>query len=225
MPIAPPSQIQHRITNIQYPFDNTFDDVWEYEKSFSSINFESYLGDQCPLCGRSGCYKQISEYYRNAITLFPHKKDVVPVARFLCHKSGRTFSLLPYQLIPYHQYTIDAIIGTLLAVYHFQSLGQQGYHGASLDLDPDCLVTPYLVHTWAILIITGLIRGHAVLQGAYPVSSADKATSSTMIRAIYLYLEAVVSQRRCVLPAVRRFCHRTNGFLFGVSSGDRSRAP
>ena len=167
----------------------------------------------------------MTEYYRNAITLFPHRKDVIPVARFLCHKSGRTFSLLPYQLIPYHQYTIDSIIATLLSVYHFQSLGQQGYHGACLDLDPDCLVTPYLIHTWAILIITGLIRGHAVLQGACPVSSAAKATSRKMIRAIYLYLEAVVSQRRYVLPVVRRFCHRTNGFLFGVSSGDRSRAP
>lgn len=215
--------------SIQYPFDNTFNDIWEYGNKFSSINFEAYLGEQCPICGKINCYTQIAEYYRNAISLFPYKKGIIPVARFLCNSTGRTFSLLPYQLIPYHQYTVDSIIGTLLTVHHYQCLGQKGYHRACLELNPDCLVTPYLIQTWAMLVSSGFIRGHPFLKASYPLSVVAKATCSTMIQTIYLYLEGVAESatlhRRCILPVLRCFCDRVGNFLFGTSSRDRIRAP
>ena len=118
---------------------------------------------QCNICGSEDCYTPIREYYRYAIDLFPFKKDRVPVARFLCNSTGRTFSLLPHQLIPYCQYTVDAVVGTLLKVYDFQQIGQTGYHGAILELDSDCSVTRYLIQTWTVLFLSGLMRGHHVL--------------------------------------------------------------
>ena len=102
---------------IQLPYINKFDTIWEYKKSFLSgqIDFLSYLGPVCPICDSLHCYRQITHYWRYAIDLFPEfKKKQVPIARFLCQKRGETLSLLPIQLIPYFQYTVSAVIGTLL---------------------------------------------------------------------------------------------------------------
>jgi hypothetical protein len=152
-----PPQLPKRIPNIQYQFDNTFANICEYKAQFSNINFQDYIGKKCIICGQENCYTQIKEYYRYAIDLFPFQKEKVPVARFLCNKTGKTFSLLPNQLIPYCQYTVDSMIGTLLKVYHFQTIGQKGYYAATLELDPDCSVTPYLIVTWAMLVLYGAV--------------------------------------------------------------------
>lgn len=76
------------------------------------------------------------EYHRFAIELFPFKKEKVPIARFLCQSTHRTFSLLPHQLIPYCQYTLAAMIQTLLRVNELQKAGYKGfYHAAPLAND------------------------------------------------------------------------------------------
>ena len=83
---------------------------------------------------------RLTPYWRYAIDLFPEfKKERVPVARFLCDKRERTFSILPSQLMPYFQYTVNAVIGTLLLVLHYRQMGQKGLHGASVAVDPDTL--------------------------------------------------------------------------------------
>jgi hypothetical protein len=57
----------------------------------------------------------MAPYWRYAIELFPDfKKKQIPIARFMCRRRRKTFSLLPIQLIPYFQYTVDAVMGTLL---------------------------------------------------------------------------------------------------------------
>jgi hypothetical protein len=226
----PPSQRTYRrISDIQLPFNNIFTDIWKYKDSFFSINFKAYIGEKCPICGKVDCYKPITEYYRNAIELFPYRKDKVPVARFLCDTIQRTFSLLPCQLIPYCQYTVAAIIGTLLKVHYFQTMGQRGYHGASLELEPDCQVTPFLIYTWKLLIIAGLRRAHPFLSERYPLSPAAQADHRQIIAAIYLYLQ-ILSQGKSPRPmnvssAVRYYSSKTGKHLFGTSSQDRNRSP
>jgi hypothetical protein len=86
------------------------------------------------------------------------------VARFLCRFLRLTFSLLPIQLVPYVQYTVAAIIGALLLGLASRQQGQQGLQGAVLAVDPDSLVTPWLVACWLVLVRKGLRRAHAVLR-------------------------------------------------------------
>ena len=100
---------------IQLPYFNKFETIWEYEKLFLSdqIDFISFLGVHCPICKRIDCYRPMAPYWRNAIELFPEfKKKRIPIARFLCRRRRKTFSLLPVQLIPYFQYTVGAVVGT-----------------------------------------------------------------------------------------------------------------
>ncbi len=137
--------------------------------------------------------------------------------------------MLPSQLMPYCQYTVDAVIGTLIKVYDYQRIGQKGYHGASLELFPDCSVTPYLIQTWAVLIMAGFLRGHHVLHEKYPLPDSKKPDSMQIIATIYLYLQSIsgsASPRPCqVKPAILYHFHQTEKFIFGRSSCDRNRPP
>ncbi len=76
------------------------------------------------------------------------------MARFLCHLKRRTFSLLPIQLVPYCQYTLTSIIGALLLGLDSRQQGQQGFQGAVLGVDPDSLVSPWLVACWLVVVLT-----------------------------------------------------------------------
>lgn len=213
--------------NIQYQFDNTYSDIWEYKAAFSNINFQNYIGDKCLICGAESCFKPIRAYYRYAIELFPHKKEKVPVARFVCRNTGQTFSLLPRQLIPYCQYTVDAVVGTLLNVYQFQQSGQVGFYGASLELDPDCSVTPYLIQTWAVLLLYGFLRSHHVFYTKFPMPHMPDPRKA--VAAVYLYLQSIGNtdcpNRTSVIPAIRYYFHQTRKCLFGKTSCDRNRSP
>ncbi len=222
----PPSQ---QDINIQHQFDNTYADIWEYKAAFLNINFQDYIGSKCLICGKENCYKPIKEYYRYAIDLFSFKKERVPIPRFLCIKINMTFSLLPLQLIPYCQYTVDAVIGTLLKVYEFQRIGRKGYHSASLELDSDCSVTPYLIQTWAVLLLAGFFRGHHILHKKFPLQVSTRPDPRDTIKTIYLYLQSISildsPDRQSVKSAIRYHFDQTGKLLFGTTSCDRVRPP
>ena len=135
------------------------------------IDFVSFLGVRCPICGGEDCYRPMAPYWRYAIELFPEfKKKRIPIARFLCRQRRKTFSLLPIQLIPYFQYTVGAVVGTLLLGMGCWQMGQKGFHGASVkvdEVDPESLVTPWLITCWLVAVVRGLRRGHAVLRQFY----------------------------------------------------------
>ena len=151
------------------------------------------------------------------------------MARFLCKKTGGTFSLLPHQLIAYCQYTVDAVVGTLLKVYEFQQIGQTGYHRASIELDSDCSVTPYLIQTWAVLLLSGFLRGHHVLHEKFPFPMSKKPDPKDIIKTIYLYLQSISGvdrpQRQCLKTAIRYHFNQTGKCLFGRTSCERNRPP
>ncbi len=137
--------------------------------------------------------------------------------------------MLPSQLIPYCQYTVDAVIGTLIKVYEFQCRGQKGYHGTTLELTPDCSVTPYLIQTWAVLILAGFLRGHHTLHEKFPVPGTKQPDSRQIITTIYLYLKSITGvdcPAPCQMkPAIRYHLNRTGKCLFGRTSCDRIRLP
>ncbi|WP_413882267.1 DUF6431 domain-containing protein [Desulfobacula sp.] len=187
------------------------------------------MGTHCPVCGKKCNYNEIPPYYRYAIDTNPFKKEKVPIARFRCKIVGLTFSVLPHQLIPYCQYTVNAIIQTLLEVYNFQERGQKGYYGVCLQMDPDCSATPFLILTWAKLLATGLKRGHHILHRLFPGKLPEDNNIFSIIKKIYLYIKGICSPeppgRFGVSQAMIHFFKNTNNHLFGLSSSDRNRSP
>jgi len=214
------------------PFTNTFGSIWEYRKSFLAgrIDFVSFIGPVCPICGEKHCYREISPYWRYAIDLFlEYRKERIPVARFLCRKSGKTFSLLPIQLIPYFQYTLQAVIGVLLLALKSWESGQRGFHGAAVRVDPDSRVTPWLVSYWVTVILSGFRHAHAMLMRWYDFSGIRSLKNTEEMEEVVGYA-ACLGWRAEILPwallqtPVTRYSGQTKRFLFGAPSQRRSRA-
>ena len=77
----------------------------------------------CPICHGDSCCIRHGYYFRQVIDENGTFYKSFPVARYLCQRKwkaklkDRTFSLLPWQLIPYRKFTITF----LLAVAEFQT--------------------------------------------------------------------------------------------------------
>jgi hypothetical protein len=214
---------------IQLPFHNTYRDIWEYQKAFleGRIDFHRFIGAECPTCGKEGCYRQIKEYYRFAIDLFPFRKEKVPIARFLCKTTQRTFSLLAHQLIPYCQYTLAAMIQTLLRVNEFQQAGYKGFYHATGEMHPDCDASPWLVYRWLGIFIIGFRRAHHLLAARFPLRDLGlRVTEKKSTGCIMPYLSAVaadnaVPSTKDIMSTVIWYGNRTKSHLFGTSSCQR----
>ena len=149
------------------------------------------------------------------------------MARFLCRKRHRTFSLLPVQLIPYFQYTVSAVMGTLLLGWAYWQRGQGGFWGASVEVDPQSLVTPWLVAFWLAAVLRGLRRGHAVLGRFYgltgirtPKRAAPWEQAAGYFLALGLKPKMIASP--LLMDLVARYSRTTKQFLFGTSSQQRA---
>jgi hypothetical protein len=210
--------------NIQFPLHNTFKDIWKYKAKFDQIDFVAYIGPSCPVCGKHSCYRQIHEYYRYAIDLFPFQRQKVPIARFWCKTRRCSFSYLPHQLIPYCQYTIGAVAGALILAYQCYRQGHKGYYGASVQVDPNSLVTPFLIYRWAIMAQRGFNRAHHVLAKFYSLSSFGHG-NEPMLKQVYLYIRYISGKAppntMNIIDAGKIFSRKTNRFLFGISSSER----
>ena len=88
------------------------------------LNLELDLRERCPLCGGKDCARFIGYYTRIVIDEHGTYFKEFPIARYICEGKGKrrqtghkTFSLLPYQLVPYTRYSIPFIIKSLQARY------------------------------------------------------------------------------------------------------------
>jgi hypothetical protein len=174
------------------------------------------------------CYRQITPYFRHAVELFPRfKKKLVPIARFFCRRKGATFSLLPIQLIPYLQYTVNAVIGTLLLGFGWWHMGQRGFFGASVDVDPDSDVTPWLIVCWLKVVVRGFRRSHPVLGRFYDLSgvhTSRRTVSWEEVSGYFLAFGLNPQSPWCsVMSALlHRYSLTTTRFLFGTASQHRT---
>lgn len=232
-PKAPPPCEQGSLT-IQLPYLNRFETIWEYEKAFLAdrIDFLSYLGPSCPICGDLHCYRQITPYWRCAVDLFPwFKKKQIPIARFVCRRGRSTFSLLPIQLIPYFQYTVRAVIGTLLLGLGWWQLGQRGFYGASIEVDPDSDVTPWLIVCWLKVVVRGFRRAHSVLRRLYDLGGIHTCQSRVAWKEVEDYflafgLKPDMPWASLLFKLSNHYSRQTRLFLFGTPSQHRlSRSP
>jgi len=215
---------------IQLPYTNKFETIWEYQVAFFSdrIDFLAYIGPVCPICGDRDCYQEIDPYWRYAIDLFPDfKKEEVPVARFLCQKYRSTFSLLPIQLIPYFQYTVSAVIGTLFLGVSCWRMGQAGFCGAEASVDSESNVTAWLVIYWLMMVVTGLRRGHGKLMRVYDLSCIQTSKTGVLWQELVDYFVVFgIGPERKWRPRLHallyQYSYTTRSFLFGTPSQHRS---
>jgi len=185
------------------------------------------IGPECPICGGLACHREIPSYWRYAVELFPEfKKKRIPIARFLCRKRRKTFSFLPIQLIPYLQYTLSAVLGTLFLGLGCRQVGQRGFHGASVQVDPDSLLTPWLVACWLMVILRGLRRSHAVLGRWYDLNTIRTPHRTRPWEEVSSYLlcfgwRPQLHWRPLLCEVVHRYSRTTKRFLFGIPSQER----
>lgn len=186
-----------------------------------------YIGPECPICGDCDCYQEIDPYWRYAIDLFPEfRKEEVPIARFLCRKKKSTFSLLPIQLIPYFQYTANAVIGTLFCCISYRLMGQVGFYGAEASVDPESQVTAWLVFCWLTVVVRGFRRGHPELIFLYDLTRIQTSEQTVPWQEFFDYVEVFhINPDSTWRPGLHlllyRYSQRTQLFLFGTPSQHR----
>jgi len=121
--------------------------VWECSDAVAAgrVDWVREVGPTCPICGRRDCWRQIPAYQRTVIELFPFREGTVQVARFQCRATGRTFSLLPVWLVPYHRNTAGSMLMALLLAAAVDEHGIQSLFAvAEKLLEPDGRTTGYL---------------------------------------------------------------------------------
>ncbi len=146
-----------------------------------------------------------------------------PIARFICRQRRKTFSLLPIQLIPYFQYTVGSVVGALLLGIECWQRGQKGFYGASVkvdEVDPDSLLTPWLITCWLVAVVQGLRRGHAMLRQFYDL---EVIQGSGAWGEVATYFEAFGLRPKVewispLMELVYCYSQRTGQFLFGTPS-------
>ena len=128
------------------------------------VDWRSVLSQGCPVCGSHDCWRALTPYWRTVIELFPYREGRILVARFLCRTTGRTFSLLPFWLAPYHKYTAASMIVALLLAAAARPDGTESlFATAEQKLEGDCRANGFLLGCWLVLCVTGLHRAHAEL--------------------------------------------------------------
>ena len=138
-----------------------------------------------------------------------------------------TFSLLPIQLIPFFLYTVNAVLGAVLLAFRCWQKGQGGFYGASVEVDPDSMVTPYLVACWLTVVVNGLRRAHGILVRFYDLSDVKIAAGSTAIwhevsgYFLAFGLNPTIAWARLVWTLINRYSRITGRFLFGAPSQHR----
>jgi hypothetical protein len=159
--------------------------------------------------------------------LFPEfKKERIPIARFVCRRRHKTFSMLPTQLIPYRQYTVKAVIGVLLLGLQFRKQGQKGFHGASVAVDPETRLTAWLIACWLSAVLLGFRRAHGFLRGFYHLAEISTTSMPAAWQEVGGYLTALglTAQIRwgpVLQELANRYSRGRRQFLFGTASQHR----
>lgn len=189
----------------------------------------------CPVCGVECGYRKVAPYYREACELWPSRSGLVPVARFQCRgTAGKypTFSMLPYQLVPYFRYTVESMVLALLMWREFWKDPQKqgtAYRVAEEVEDAaygESRVTSWRLTCWALTFRSWLRRAQAELGSGYDFSAVrfqDRLPS--ILDELYGYFEALSRGPpgcgEAVVACVREHGLKTRRFLFGVPSQGR----
>jgi hypothetical protein len=192
----------------------------------------------CPLCGRADCAIFIAYYTRVVIDEHGTYFKEFPIARYLCKAKGkrspgehRTFSLLPYQLVPYTRYSIPFIIKSLRARYEegLSIVGLQDYL-ADFGRDDILPISADQLLEFKHIVLEAVHKITAT--GHYPELAGEVIAKSTDQQIVVAFITFASCFECCkVEPAIRGpcglgydfylheggSCHRAH-FLFGTPS-------
>lgn len=223
------------MSSIQLVYLNSFGSIWEYQEAFLSekIDWTLVTGPYCPICGESSGYREVTEYYRRVIELWPAREGMVPVARFQCRgeTTGRTFSMLPLQLVPYQLYTVETILKALILWREYSKDAE--FSGTSYEMEQslssESRVTSWLLQKWLLVIQHGFLAVHGELSQRYDFSSVLRATGTAgRLDTVNGYLASVSRgppvRISAVMTALCIYCQMTGRFMFGVPSQSRGGA-
>jgi hypothetical protein len=106
-------------------------------------------------------------------------------------------------------------------------MGYRGFYGASVEVDQDSMVTPYLVGYWLTIIISGFRRAHRILVRYYDLSGVKTAAGSTGIwhevsgYFLAFGLNSTIAWAPLICTLMNRYSRATARFLFGTPSQHR----
>jgi len=101
-------------------------------------------------------------------------------------------------------------------------LGGRGFQGASVAVDPEGSVTPWLVYFWLIKVFFGFQRCHRVLRRWFDLSILS--TSPSRWETVGGYFKALGWEgdyRRRLGDVLFRYGRATRSFFFGTPSRER----
>jgi len=235
--VQPPVPPLCWISDIQRSYANSFRSVWEYEEAIleEKIDWKSVIGSVCPICGVACGYRRIGDYYRTVRDLVSGRIGPVPVARFQClgiegHKP--TFSMLPHQLVPYFQYTLESMVWSLLswrAYWKAPESSGSAYEAAErIDETQEGAsgVTSWVLRTWALVFQSWLRRMQSELSEEYDFSGVPFSKGLPLVLdELHGYFEALCrgppGDGQGVLVCVKRHAEQRGRFVLGVPSQGR----
>jgi hypothetical protein len=158
---------------------------------------------------------------------------MVPIARFQCRgeEIGATFSVLPWQLIPYHLYTVETVLKALLLWREYRR--DRDVSGTAYQVEqslPEAgWVSSWQLHKWLLVIEYGLLAAHSELTGRYNFSAVSFSEGvEGKLEQMHAYL---VSFSRgppvrfsAVSMALKIYCQISGRSMLGRSSQSRSGA-
>jgi hypothetical protein len=226
----PPGSLSGLERKIQLLYVNGFASIWEYKSELErdGVPWTSIIGPRCPLCGKTGCYREIPGYRRRAATLFPAREGTVEIARFQCRRTGRTFSMLPWQLVPYHRFTVDSLVLAVLLAAQCAAEGGSGLEQAAAELPVEADVSPWQLRRWLTVVVRGLRRSHGVLSRGADLSEVRSGIAvSELLAEVTGYVAAFSGRsrgppgRHALDRLLRHHRRLSSSFLVGVASQHR----
>jgi hypothetical protein len=98
----------------------------------------------------------------------------------------------------HHQYIVNVVIGALLLLLQCRQRGQLGFYGASIAVDPESLVTAWLIGSWLAMAVKGFRRAHGFLTGFFNLAEIHIAYKTKVWEQAAGYL---IENRRSALKA------------------------
>ncbi len=169
-------------------------------------DFPDY-GACCPLCGGKNCAVRIGFYKRKKVIVDYKIYPDVPIARWLCQRKGpgkaqhKTFSLLPYPLIPYHRHGLNVIVDTVNFHHHNGSSFEQTKSFISSNgVDTDIPLENNHIHDFNNIFSQALLKLTTVAELNQQISQTSYWDSSdpiaTMLQFINNYESLFLSTRK-----------------------------
>jgi hypothetical protein len=172
----------------------------------------------------------LTPYARRVIELLPYREGIVMVARFLCRTTGKTFSLLPFWLVPYHQYSaISILFALLMAVAVAGPSPQSLFAVAEKLLEPDGRANGFLLGRWLVTCVSGLRRARPELARWAKLDGVEAGHDvASWLAEVFGTLGALgvrgplrLEELYGLDELLRRHARTTGRFLFGRPSQER----